>query len=39
MNPVDLRLYGILGPANARGRDLAALAAAAAAGGCTLIQL
>ncbi|KAA2237452.1 thiamine phosphate synthase [Salinarimonas soli] len=39
MNPVDLRLYGIVGPDNARGRDLGALVAAAVAGGCTLIQL
>lgn len=39
MNPVDLRLYGIVGPANARGRDLGALVAQAVAGGCTLIQL
>jgi len=39
MNPVDLRLYGILDAEQAQGRDLAALARAAAAGGCTLIQL
>jgi thiamine-phosphate pyrophosphorylase len=39
MNPVDLRLYGILGPVNGRGRDLGALVAEAVAGGCTLIQL
>jgi thiamine-phosphate pyrophosphorylase len=39
MNPVDLRLYGIVGPANGRGRDLGALVAEAVAGGCTLIQL
>jgi len=39
MNPVDLRLYGIIGPANAHGRDLGALVAEAVAGGCTLIQL
>ncbi|HVL71427.1 MAG TPA: thiamine phosphate synthase [Beijerinckiaceae bacterium] len=38
MNPVDLRLYGILDPERARGRDLAALARAAIAGGCTLLQ-
>ena len=38
MNPVDLRLYGIVDPTRTRGRDLAALAKAAAAGGCTLIQ-
>jgi thiamine-phosphate pyrophosphorylase len=39
VTPVDLRLYGIFGPDNARGRDLGALAAAAVAGGCTLVQL
>ena len=38
MNPVDLRLYGILDPERARGRDLAALARAAVGGGCTLLQ-
>jgi thiamine-phosphate pyrophosphorylase len=38
MNPVDLRLYGIVDPARAGGRDLADLVRAAAAGGCTLIQ-
>ena len=38
MNPVDLRLYGIVDPVRAGGRDLASLAAAAVAGGCTLIQ-
>ena len=38
MNPVDLRLYGIADPARAGGRDLAGLARAAVAGGCTLIQ-
>jgi thiamine-phosphate diphosphorylase len=38
MNPVDLRLYGILDPERGRGRDLAALARAAVAGGCTLLQ-
>lgn len=38
MNPVDLRLYGIVDPEQARGRDLGALARAAIAGGCTLIQ-
>ena len=32
MNPVDLRLYGIIDPERTRGRDLADLAAAA---GCT----
>ena len=39
MNPVDLRLYGIIGPENLRGRDPGALVAAAVAGGCTLVQL
>jgi thiamine-phosphate pyrophosphorylase len=39
MNPVDLRLYGIVGPENLRGRDPGALVAAAVAGGCTLVQL
>lgn len=38
MNPVDLRLYGIVDPEQAGGRDLGALARAAVAGGCTLIQ-
>lgn len=38
MNPVDLRLYGIVDPEQAAGRDLGALARAAVAGGCTLIQ-
>ena len=38
MNPVDLRLYGIVCGEQARGRDLPALARAAADGGCTLIQ-
>jgi thiamine-phosphate pyrophosphorylase len=38
MNPVDLRLYGIADPARAGARDLAELARAAVAGGCTLIQ-
>jgi len=38
MNPVDLRLYGIVDPEHAEGRDLGALARAAVAGGCTLIQ-
>ena len=37
--PLDLRLYGVLDPARSRGRDPAALAAAAAAGGITLLQL
>ncbi len=35
---VDLRLYGILDPERSRGRDLAALAAAAVAGGATILQ-
>jgi thiamine-phosphate pyrophosphorylase len=40
MKPVlDLRLYGVLDPARGRGRDPAALAAAAALGGITLLQL
>jgi thiamine-phosphate pyrophosphorylase len=38
MNSVDLRLYGILDPERARGRDLGTLARAAVAGGCTLLQ-
>ena len=38
MNPVDLRLYGIVDPEHSRGRDLAALVLDAMAGGCTLIQ-
>ena len=38
MNPVDLRLYGIVDPARTRGRDLVPLTLAAVAGGCTLIQ-
>jgi thiamine-phosphate diphosphorylase len=38
MNPVDLRLYGIVDPMRALGRDLVPLARAAVAGGCTLIQ-
>ncbi|MCC5977249.1 MAG: thiamine phosphate synthase [Salinarimonas sp.] len=39
MNPVDIRLYGILGPQDTHGRDLAACARAAADGGTTIIQL
>jgi len=39
MNPVDIRLYGILGPQDTRGRDIAACARAAAEGGTTIIQL
>ncbi|MBB4017838.1 thiamine-phosphate pyrophosphorylase [Chelatococcus caeni] len=35
---VDLRLYAILDPERTRGRDLADLARAAAAGGATLVQ-
>ncbi len=38
MNPVDLRLHGIVDPARTRGRDLVPLTLAAVAGGCTLIQ-
>jgi thiamine-phosphate pyrophosphorylase len=38
MRAVDMRLYGVLDPERAHGRDLATVAAAAAAGGCTLIQ-
>lgn len=38
-NPVDLRLYGIIGLPDARGRDLAHLVGRAVAGGATLIQL
>lgn len=36
MNPVDLRLYALIGPEN--GPDLPARVAAAVAGGCTLVQ-
>lgn len=36
---LDLRLYGVLDPARTRGREPATLAAAAAAGGITLLQL
>jgi thiamine-phosphate pyrophosphorylase len=40
MRPIlDLRLYGVLDPTRCRGRDPVALAAAAAAGGITLLQL
>jgi thiamine-phosphate pyrophosphorylase len=39
MIPLDLRLYGLVDPARSAGRDLAALSAAAAKGGATLIQL
>jgi thiamine-phosphate diphosphorylase len=38
MNPVDLRLYGIVDPTRTLGRDLVPLVRAAVAGGCTLIQ-
>ncbi|TVR07235.1 MAG: thiamine phosphate synthase [Salinarimonadaceae bacterium] len=38
MNQVDIRLYAILGPGDTRGRDLAQCAAAAVAGGATVIQ-
>ena len=38
MTPVDLRLYGLLDPERTGGRDLAELAHAAVAGGCTLLQ-
>ena len=36
---LDLRLYGVLDPARTRGRDPVALAAAAAKGGISLLQL
>ncbi len=36
---VDLRLYGLLDPERANGRDLAMLARAVVAGGVTLLQL
>jgi thiamine-phosphate pyrophosphorylase len=40
MRPVpDLRVYAVLDPARSRGRPLADLAAAAARGGATLVQL
>ncbi len=39
MTPVDISLYGLVDPARSNGRDLAELAAAAAKGGATLIQL
>jgi thiamine-phosphate pyrophosphorylase len=38
MNAVDLRLYGIVDSGRTGGRDPVPLAAAAVAGGCTLIQ-
>jgi thiamine-phosphate pyrophosphorylase len=37
--PPDLAVYAVLDPARCRGRPLAALAAAAARGGATLVQL
>jgi thiamine-phosphate pyrophosphorylase len=37
--PVDLRVYAVLDPLRCRGRPLGAMAAAAAAGGATLLQL
>jgi thiamine-phosphate pyrophosphorylase len=37
--PLDLRLYGVVDPARTRGRDPVALAAEAAKGGITLLQL
>ncbi|MGJ3265111.1 MAG: thiamine phosphate synthase [Salinarimonas sp.] len=39
MTPVDLRLYAIIGLADARGRDLVDLMGRAVAGGATLVQL
>jgi thiamine-phosphate pyrophosphorylase len=39
IQPLDLRLYGVLDPTRTRGRDPVALAAAAAEGGITLLQL
>lgn len=38
MNPVDLRLYGIIDPERTGGRDPVALVRQAVAGGATLIQ-
>jgi thiamine-phosphate diphosphorylase len=38
MNPVDLRLYGIIDPERTAGRDPVALVRQAVAGGATLIQ-
>ncbi|HMR33539.1 MAG TPA: thiamine phosphate synthase [Geminicoccaceae bacterium] len=37
--PVDLRVYAVLDPTRCLGRPLGAMAAAAAAGGATLLQL
>jgi thiamine-phosphate pyrophosphorylase len=39
VQPVDLRLYAVLDPARTRSRPLRDMAAAAAAGGATLLQL
>lgn len=39
MNPVDIRLYGIIGPQNTSGRDLVACVEQAVTGGATIIQL
>lgn len=39
MKPLDISLYAILDPTRTRGRDLAAMADAAATGGATLLQL
>lgn len=39
MNPVDIRLYGIIGPENTGGRDLVACVERAVNGGATIIQL
>jgi thiamine-phosphate pyrophosphorylase len=38
MNPVDLRLYAIIGPDDARGRDMIEAVRRAVAGGATLVQ-
>jgi thiamine-phosphate diphosphorylase len=38
MNPVDLRVYGIIDPERTRGRDMVELVRQAVEGGCTLIQ-
>jgi thiamine-phosphate pyrophosphorylase len=38
MNPIDLRLYGLVDPDRAKGRDLGDLARDMAAGGCTILQ-
>jgi len=38
MNPVDLRLYGIVDPQWVRGRNLVDVALASVQGGCTLLQ-